>query len=370
MPSADALRRTLLLANAFKEGDLLLGGTRDRAIRADAQRELLGYHLGEIRRTRIIEDGVTETLDRSRDRNRDSEIDPLTVAQAKELLLSPAGPAWARHHCTALSSEVIAALAKVMADEELAAVSQGLSNQLPGGVGARRHFGSRIQPNSAGDDEEEILFSILDGLGHGCGDVIIGLNPAADELDTIVRLEQLLERVVRRLHLPTRFCVLSDIVKQHQARARTRIDVGFQSLAGTSKALVGMVGLDVDELTELAGGFSAHYFETGQGSAVTNGASEGVDMVTLEARAYGVARHIQRQTGNWTIVNDGPGSSALRFLARRSSWSVHAWRTWSWPGSTGSRWASTSARPSTWGSRPGICGASHRASSVAARRRT
>ena len=307
MPSADALRRTLLLANAFKEGDLLLGGTRDRAIRADAQRELLGYHLGEIRRTRIIEDGVTETLDRSRDRNRDSEIDPLTVAQAKELLLSPAGPAWARHHCTALSSEVIAALAKVMADEELAAVSQGLSNQLPGGVGARRHFGSRIQPNSAGDDEEEILFSILDGLGHGCGDVIIGLNPAADELDTIVRLEQLLERVVRRLHLPTRFCVLSDIVKQHQARARTRIDVGFQSLAGTSKALVGMVGLDVDELTELAGGFSAHYFETGQGSAVTNGASEGVDMVTLEARAYGVARHIQRQTGNWTIVNDVAG---------------------------------------------------------------
>ena len=39
MPSADALRRTLLLANAFKEGDLPLGGTRDHAIRADARRE-------------------------------------------------------------------------------------------------------------------------------------------------------------------------------------------------------------------------------------------------------------------------------------------------------------------------------------------
>ena len=307
MPSADALRRTLLLANAFKEGDLPLGGTRDHAIRGDARRELLGYRLGEIRRTRIIEDGVTDSLERSRDRTRDSEIDPLTVAQLKEILLSPAGPDWARRHCTALASEAIAALAKVMADDELASVSQRLSNPLPGGVGARRHFGSRIQPNSPGDDEDEILFSILDGLGHGCGDVIIGLNPAADELDTIVRLEQLLERVVQRLQLPTRFCVLSDIIKQQQAQRRTRVDVGFQSLAGSSKALAGMVGLDVDELTDLAGAFRAHYFETGQGSAVTNGTAEGVDMVTLEARAYGVARHIQRHTRNWMIVNDVAG---------------------------------------------------------------
>jgi ethanolamine ammonia-lyase large subunit len=68
-----------------------------------------------------------------------------------------------------------------------------------------------------------------------------------------------------------------------------------------------MVGLDVDGLTDLAGGFEGLYFETGQGSAVTNNADEGVDMVTLEARAYGVARHIQRQTGKWMIVNDVAG---------------------------------------------------------------
>src|SRR5207248_4769017 len=46
---------------------------------------------------------------------------------------------------------------------------------------------------------------------------------------------------------------------------------------------------------------------TGQGSAVTNGAAEGVDMVTLESRAYGVARHLQQATGAWTIVNDVAG---------------------------------------------------------------
>jgi ethanolamine ammonia-lyase large subunit len=186
-------------------------------------------------------------------------------------------------------------------------VSRRLVNALPDGIGAAGHFGSRIQPNSPGDDEEEILFSILDGLTHGCGDVVIGLNPAADEVDTIVRLERLLEQVVRRLDLPTRFCVLSDIVKQREAQKRTRVDVGFQSLAGTSKALVGMVGLDVDGILELARGFEALYFETGQGSAVTNGTAESIDMVTLEARAYGVARHIQQQTGRWMIVNDVAG---------------------------------------------------------------
>ena len=105
-----------------------------------------------------------------------------------------------------------------MTNDELSSVARALFNPLGRhgvAIGAPQHFGSRIQPNSPGDDEEEILFSILEGLSYGCGDVIIGLNPAADDLDTIVRLEQLLEQVVRRLDLPTRYCVLSDIVKQH-----------------------------------------------------------------------------------------------------------------------------------------------------------
>ncbi len=180
-------------------------------------------------------------------------------------------------------------------------------------IGSPQHLGSRIQPNSPGDNDEEILFSILEGLSYGCGDVIIGLNPASDDVDSVVRLEQLLEQVVRRLNLPTRYCVLSDIVKQREAQRRTRVDIGFQSLAGTSRTLAGMVGLDVDELVEIARHFDGLYFETGQGSSVTNGTAEGVDMVTLEARAYGVARHVRRSLDPstspacWMIVNDVAG---------------------------------------------------------------
>jgi len=304
------LSQIFVLANEFKEGDLNVGGTRDDNVRQQARDALAALSLGDIARTDFVEDQVTEALHQSLDPQLAGKVDHLTVADLKRILLSPQGASWIEHHRDGVSSEAAAALVKIMTNEELATLSCKLFNPLPGSgvaIGSRGHFGSRIQPNSPGDDETEILLSILEGLAYGCGDVILGLNPASDDVDTIIRLEQLLQSVVERLQLPTRFCVLSDIVKQTTARSQTRVDVGFQSLAGTSKAILGMVGLDVDGLLALAPGFDGLYFETGQGSAVTNQAAEGVDMVTLEARAYGVARLIRQQTGSWMIVNDVAG---------------------------------------------------------------
>ncbi|HKQ51957.1 MAG TPA: ethanolamine ammonia-lyase subunit EutB [Pyrinomonadaceae bacterium] len=307
---SNELLRTLVLANEFKEGDLLVGGTRDGAVRAAAREALGALNLGAVTGAALVEDGVSEALAASVDSRLAAEISRLTVTELKAILLSSGGAAWVRRYGDGLSSEAIAAVVKLMTNDELSAVARTLFNPLPGervGVGSPQHFGSRLQPNSPGDDEEEILFSILEGLSYGCGDVILGLNPAGDDLETIIRLEDLLRAVVERLELPTRYSVLSDIVKQARARAVTRVDVGFQSLAGTSSALNGMVGLDVDGVLELARGFGGLYFETGQGSEVTNGSAEGVDMVTLEARSYGVARHLRRQTGAWMIVNDVAG---------------------------------------------------------------
>jgi len=304
------LSQIFVLANEFKEGDLNVGGTRDDHIRRQARTAVAALSIGEIARTDFVEDQVTEALHRSLDPDLAAKVAHLTVAELKRILLSPQGATWIEHHRSGISSEAAAAVVRIMTNEELGTVSCKLFNPLPGSgvaIGSEGHFGSRIQPNSPGDDETEILLSILEGLAYGCGDVILGLNPATDDVDTIIQLEQLLQSVVERLELPTRFCVLSDIVKQTTARSKTRVDVGFQSLAGTSKAILGMVGLDVDGLLALTPGFDGLYFETGQGSAVTNQAAEGIDMVTLEARAYGIARLVQQRTGSWMIVNDVAG---------------------------------------------------------------
>jgi len=97
----------------------------------------------------------------------------------------------------------------------------------------------------------------------------------------------------------------------------TRVDpvVLFTKVANTAGELTGFVeseGWDGNPLPD------APVFLSGVGSGTTypdykpapfivSSAHEGVDMVTLEARTYGVARHIQQQTGVWTIVNDVAG---------------------------------------------------------------
>jgi len=314
--NSQELKQLLVLANRFKEGDLLVGGSDDERVAQDARAQLASLRLADLTRTELIGDEVSEALARSLDRKLSAELSSRSVAEVRDVLLTEDAQRWASEYRDGLSSEAIAAVVKLMTDVELSKVACSLFNPLPGAgttIGSRDHFGSRIQPNSPGDDEEEILLSILEGLSFGCGDVILGLNPASDDVETIIRLEDLLRRVVERLQLPTRYCVLSDIVKQTSARERTRVDVGFQSLAGTSAALAGMIGLGVQDVAELCRGFDGLYFETGQGSEVTNGAAEGVDMVTLESRTYGVARSISNSCRSangerkWMIVNDVAG---------------------------------------------------------------
>jgi ethanolamine ammonia-lyase large subunit len=304
------LLQAFVFASEHKEGDLLVGGTLDERVRQDAREQLGALRLRDITKAVYVEDGVSEALKRGLNSQLAMEISHLTVGELRNILLSAQGAGWVDRYRDGLASEAIAALAKVMTNDELSTVARSLFNPLPGqgvAIGSGGHFGSRIQPNSPGDDEEEIIFSTLEGLAYGCGDVVVGINPASDDVETIVRLEKLLQGLVERLELPTKYCVLSDLVKQASARAQTKVEVGFQSLAGTSHALGGMIGMDVNGILDLAGGFGGLYFETGQGSEVTNGAAEGVDMVTLEARTYGVARYIHKRTGAWMIVNDVAG---------------------------------------------------------------
>ena len=82
------MRQLFALANDFKEGDLSVGGTRDDRQRLDARRPLLSITAGDIRRTVLVPDGVSDALDRGRDRSVDGELDPLSIARIKSILLS------------------------------------------------------------------------------------------------------------------------------------------------------------------------------------------------------------------------------------------------------------------------------------------
>src|SRR5262249_13313520 len=148
-----------------------VGGTRDPRVRDDARRSLAALRVGEITSAAFVDDGVSEAIERSLDRQALANVSSLTIGALKQLLLQPAAGAWVRRYGPGLRSEAIAAVAKVMTDGELSAVARALFNPLPGDgttIGAPEHFGSRIQPNSPGDDDDEILLSIFEGLSHAC----------------------------------------------------------------------------------------------------------------------------------------------------------------------------------------------------------
>jgi hypothetical protein len=62
-----------------------------------------------------------------RDRRFDADLDALTIARLRTLLLGPGAAAWARRYRDALPSEA-AAVVKIMTNEELSAVAGSLFN--------------------------------------------------------------------------------------------------------------------------------------------------------------------------------------------------------------------------------------------------
>ena len=124
-----------------------------------------------------------------------------------------------------------------------------------------------------------------------------------------------------RYSIPTQSCVLAHVTTQMEAMQRgAPLDLLFQSIAGTEAANTsfGVSLALLDEALAMAkelkrggigvetGGENIFYFETGQGSALSANAHHGVDQQTLEARAYGVARHYRPMLVNTVVGFIGP----------------------------------------------------------------
>jgi ethanolamine ammonia-lyase large subunit len=174
----------------------------------------------------------------------------------------------------------------------------------------------RLQPNHPTDDPAGIMASIVDGLMYGCGDAVIGINPASDSVPVIADLLKLLDGLITRFEIPTQGCVLTHVSTSLELmRKGVPLDLMFQSIGGTQATnrsfgvTLAMLGEARDAALALKRGTvgdNVMYFETGQGSALSAGAHHGVDQQTLEARAYAVARAFRPLLVNTVVGFIGP----------------------------------------------------------------
>jgi ethanolamine ammonia-lyase large subunit len=321
------LRALLASANEQKSGDELAGvAARSERERVAAKRALADVALAEIVAQPLIdpdEDDVSHLLLEQQDRERFHPIGGLTVGEFREFLLREENDGSVLRALTwALTPEIVAAVARLMGNKELILVAAKIRNitRCRNTLGEHDVLGIRIQPNHPADDVAGILLAAIDGLTFGCGDAVIGVNPATDSVEATASILAGLDRLIEHFGIPTQACCLAHITTQLACLERgLPIDLLFQSIAGTQAANESF-GVSLALLREgrervldqhrqrsvAWAGDQVMYFETGQGSALSAEAHHGIDQLTLEARAYGVARAFDPFLVNSVVGFIGP----------------------------------------------------------------
>src|SRR5438270_10419900 len=385
----ETLRELFAKANEEKSGDQLAGiAARSEQERVAAKHALADLTLQEIVDQPLIppeEDDVSRLILESHDREEFKTIKSMTVGELRELILrDETTEADLERLRWAITPEMAAAMAKLMSNKDLvlAAARIRVITHCRNTMGGRGVLGIRLQPNHPADDVAGILLAAFDGLLYGCGDAVIGVNPATDSVETVGAILRALARLIDAYNIPTQACCLAHISTQLAALDRgAPVDLLFQSVAGTQKAnesfgiTLGMLregrervlehhnqrfaprsGGDAEKNSRKIAGDTRRnneaaarnraadernastdsevegkkeqpektpprlrasavkqpavpnvmYFETGQGSALSAEAHHGVDQLTLEARAYGVARVFEPFLVNSVVGFIGP----------------------------------------------------------------
>jgi len=321
------LRELFAKANEEKSGDQLAGvAARSERERVAAKRKLADLPLADIVRQPLIDpdtDDVSRLVLDTFDQAAFAPIQSMTVGELREHILDDAiGEASLKKLHWALTPEVVAAVAKIMSNKDLILAAAKIRNvtRCRNTMGERGVLGIRAQPNHPADDVGGILLAAFEGLLYGCGDAVIGVNPASDSIETVGSILHGLARLVDAYKVPTQTCCLAHITTQLAALAGgAPVDLLFQSVAGTETANRSF-GITLKMLREGREqvlehhrqrdvhwrGANVMYFETGQGSALSAGAHHGVDQLTLEARAYAVARAFDPFLVNSVVGFIGP----------------------------------------------------------------
>jgi ethanolamine ammonia-lyase large subunit len=262
------------------------------------------------------DDEVTRLICDTHDQAAFAPVSHLSVGGLRDWLLSDAADSDALALLApGLTPEMVAAVAKICRLQDLVAVGAKcrVVTRFRNTIGLSGRLSSRLQPNHPTDDLKGVLASIIDGLLLGCGDAVIGINPASDSPARCLELLHLLDDLRLRLDIPTQSCVLSHVTTTLGLIERgAPVDLVFQSIGGT-EAVNRSFGVDLAEARAAAlalargtVGRNLMYFETGQGSALSADAHWGCDQQTLEARSYAVARAFEPLLVNSVIGFIGP----------------------------------------------------------------
>ena len=317
------LRTLLARAGPLRSGDELAGV----AAASEQERMAARLALADLPLRRFLDesvvpyesDEVTRLIVDSHDAAAFAPVAHLTVGQWREWLLAPERDGDSlRRLAPGITPEMAAAVSKLMRNQDLilAASRCRVVTAFRSTIGLPGRLAVRLQPNHPTDDARGIAASILDGLFYGAGDAVIGINPAGDNLPTIVGLLQLIDELRMRHAIPTQSCVLTHVTNTLAAIAQgAPVDLVFQSIAGTEQANASF-GIDLALLREARAaalalrrgsvGSNVMYFETGQGSALSANAHHGVDQQTCEVRAYAVARAFEPLLVNSVVGFIGP----------------------------------------------------------------
>lgn len=321
------LRELFAKANEEKSGDQLAGlAARSERERVAAKRKLADLPLGEIVQQPLIDpdhDDVSRLILETLDEEAFRRIKSMTVGGFREYILDDAtAEAELKQLQRAIIPEIAAAVAKIMSNKDLVLAAAKIRNvtRCRNTMGERGVLGIRVQPNHPADDVGGILLAAFEGLLYGCGDAVIGVNPASDSVETVSSILHALDRLVDAYKVPTQTCCLAHITTQLAALSRgAPVDLLFQSIGGTEAAnrsfgiTLAMLREGRQQVVEHHRqrdvpwkGTNVMYFETGQGSALSAEAHNEVDQLTLEGRAYGVARAFEPFLVNSVVGFIGP----------------------------------------------------------------
>ncbi len=314
------LKDLMAKATPLRSGDILVGVAAESLTQmVAAQMILADLPLSVFTQQFVIDpeiDEISRLIIKQHDLAKFAQISSMCVGELREYLLS--------YECTpqvladlryALTPEIVAAVSKIMRNQDLIAVAAKCEviTKFRTTIGLKGRMSTRLQPNHATDDKAGIAASIIEGLLYASGDAVIGINPATDDINQLGSLVSMLDGIRQSIDAPIQNCVLTHISNSIiLAKRKLPVDLFFQSIGGT-EGVNSSFGVSLEVLQEafelgkeLNRGQNYMYFETGQGSALSANANHGVDQQTVESRAYAVAREFNPLLVNTVVGFIGP----------------------------------------------------------------